>query len=189
MYKSLWNGAAIAALMLVPVSAQAATPSAVAVSQGAAGAVENFYAARRNAPLWFESGREGPAAAELVQILRRAPVDGLASGPQIAAQIEQAIGQARSGDPRAIADAERMMSAAWVVYVQALRAPVPGMIKSAPVPKRQVAEGPYFYFLWNPCRLRNSWLSLALPCNRPIFIAIELSPKSFVDLVKSFSGV
>ncbi len=134
MYKSLWNGAAIAALMLVPVSAQAATPSpsAIAVSQGAASAVENFYAARRNAPLWFEGGREGAAAAELIQILRRASVDGLASGPQIAGQIEQAIGQARSGDPRAIADAERMMSAAWVVYVQALRAPVPGMIYGDP---------------------------------------------------------
>jgi murein L,D-transpeptidase YcbB/YkuD len=132
----LWNGAVIASLALFPVSAQAAppaAPAAIVASQGATGAVEAFYAARRNAPLWFEGGREGAAALELVEILRRAPIDGLSSGPQLAGQIQQAIGFARGGDPRAIADAERLMSNAWVAYVQALRAPTAGMIYGDPV--------------------------------------------------------
>jgi murein L,D-transpeptidase YcbB/YkuD len=131
----LWNGAAAAALVLTPAGAHAAGqagPSAIVASQSAAGAVEAFYAARRNAPLWFDGGREGAAARELVSILRRAPIDGLASGPQLAARIEQAIAVARSGDRRAIADAERLMSSAWVLYVQALRAPIPGMIYGDP---------------------------------------------------------
>jgi len=131
----LWNGAAAAALMLVPAGAHAAgngAPSAMAASQGAAGAIEAFYAARRNAPLWFEGGRESVAARELVEILRRAPIDGLASGPQLAGRIEQTIAAARSGDRQAIAAAERMMSSAWVLYVQALRAPTEGMIYGDP---------------------------------------------------------
>ncbi len=131
MFKSVFNQVALAALMLVPGVAHAASasPTALVATQGAA--VENFYAARRNAPLWFEAGRESAAAVELVQILRRAPIDGLASGPQLAGMIEQAIGAARR-DPRAVADAERMMSSAWVVYVQALRAPTEGMIYGDP---------------------------------------------------------
>ena len=134
MLKSFWNGAAIATLALIPVGAQAAvsgSPAAVTATQGAAGAVDNFYRARGNAPLWFEAGRESAAAMELVGLLRSAPLDGLASGPQIASQIERAIAAAQS-DPRAVAEAERMMSSALVVYVQALRAPTPGMIYGDP---------------------------------------------------------
>ncbi|MCY7398389.1 MAG: L,D-transpeptidase family protein [Sphingomonas bacterium] len=134
MLKSFWNGAAIATLMLVPVSAQAAqgSPAAVAATQGAAGAVENFYRARGNAPMWFAAGRESAAAVELVALLRGATLDGLASGPQLAGQIVQAIDAAHRGDARAVAEAERMMSSALVVYVQALRAPTPGMIYGDP---------------------------------------------------------
>jgi len=142
--KFLWNGAAIGSLLLATAGAQAAgvqavgaqaaggAPGAVAASQGAAAALDSFYAGRRNAPLWFENGRPGAAASELVAILRRAPIDGLASGPQIAAEVEQAIDQARSGDARAVASAERLMSAAWVAYVQTLRAPTRGMIYGDP---------------------------------------------------------
>ena len=136
MLKSFWNGAAAAALMVAPAGASAAvagSPGAVIASQSAAAAaVENFYAARRNAPLWFDAGREGQAAVDLVRILRHAAVDGLASGPQLAAAVEAATGRAQNGDPRAIADAERMMSAAWVLYVQTLYAPTAGMIYGDP---------------------------------------------------------
>ena len=135
MLQTLWNSTAIAATMLIPVSAQAVvagSPVAVVAGQGAAGAIDTFYRARGNAPLWFEAGRESAAAVELVGLLRRAALDGLSSGPQIAGQIEQAISQARSGDPRIVAAAERMMSSALVVYVQTLRAPTPGMIYGDP---------------------------------------------------------
>ena len=134
MLKSFWNSAAIVTAMLIPAGAQAAVagaPSAIVATQGAAVAVDNFYRARGNAPMWFEAGRESAAAVELVGLLRRATIDGLASGPQIAAQVEQAIAAAHD-DPRAMADAERMMSNALVVYVQALRAPTPGMIYGDP---------------------------------------------------------
>lgn len=130
MLKSFYYGAAIATMALIPAVAQAANPGAsatVAATQGAAGAVDNFYRVRGNAPLWFAAGRESAAATELVSLLKRAPLDGLASGPQIASQIERAIAAAHQ-DPRQTAEAERMMSSALVVYVQALRAPTPGMI-------------------------------------------------------------
>jgi murein L,D-transpeptidase YcbB/YkuD len=140
LFKRVWNGVALVALLMAPVSAHAAVagdPATFAATQGAAGAVESFYAGRRNAPLWFEGGRPGAAAVELVSILRRAPIDGLASGPQLAAQIERAIAGTHGGDARAIAEAERLMSSAWVVYVQTLRAPTPGMIYGDPsVPAR-----------------------------------------------------
>ena len=134
MLKSFYYGAVIANLALIPTVAQAANPGSTAVvaaTQGAAGAVDNFYRARSNAPMWFTAGRESAAAVELVNLLKRATLDGLASGPQIASQIERAIAAARS-DPRSVPEAERMMSSALVVYVQALRAPTPGMIYGEP---------------------------------------------------------
>jgi len=126
--------AAVAVFMLVPATAQAVvgTPVATTVEQGAAGAIENYYRARGNMPMWFEGGRESASAVELIGLLRRAPVDGLASGPLIAGQIEQAIAAARRGHPQAVNDAERMMTSGLVVYVQALRAPTPGMIYGDP---------------------------------------------------------
>ena len=54
------------------------------------------------------------------------------SAPQLASRIVMAMDQARGGDRQAIAAAERMMSNAWVLYVQALRAPTPGMIYGDP---------------------------------------------------------
>ena len=72
--KSFYFGAAIATLALIPATAQAAAPGSaiVAATQGAAGAVDNFYRARGNAPLWFANGRESAAAVELVGLLKRA---------------------------------------------------------------------------------------------------------------------
>ena len=71
--------------------------------------------------------------AQLVAILQRAPFDGFAQGPQLAAQVQAAVGQARGGDPAALAAAERTLSSAWVRYVQAIRRPTAGMIYAYPV--------------------------------------------------------
>ena len=46
------------------------------------------------------------AATQLVQILQRSPVDGLGSGPQLAAQIQAAM-QAAAANPEAVAQAEQ----------------------------------------------------------------------------------
>ena len=73
------------------------------------------------------------AAGQLIAVLKRAPFDGLASGPQVAAQVEQAIARAASGNPADITSAEQTLSAAWVLYVQNLKRPTPGMIYAYPV--------------------------------------------------------
>ena len=136
MVVSVWNKVAAAAMMLAPGAAHGAAniaagpPAVVVLPQGAG--IENFYVARRNALLWFDGGRANSAAAELIRILRRAPIDGLASGPALAAKIEQAIKRSRNGDPRLMASADWSMSSAWVAYVQALRAPTAGMIYGDP---------------------------------------------------------
>jgi murein L,D-transpeptidase YcbB/YkuD len=124
-------GAACAALLgtAVPVSA-ATTPElpGVAISPSARQAVDSFYASRHGAPLWLRSGADSPAARELIGALDRAPLDGLDSGPALAAQAEAMIANAQAGNPAALGAADRLLSAAWVSYVQALQQPPSGMI-------------------------------------------------------------
>ncbi|MBA3667827.1 MAG: L,D-transpeptidase family protein [Sphingomonas sp.] len=86
--------------------------------------VDRFYSARKNAVLWM-SNREAQVA--LIQLLRDAPIDGFARGPQLAGQIEAAIAGAPSGGAAAATIAERAMSTALIDYVQSLYAPIPGM--------------------------------------------------------------
>jgi murein L,D-transpeptidase YcbB/YkuD len=113
----------------VPVSA-ATTPElpGVAISPSAEQAVSAFYASRNGAPLWLRGGTEGAAAHELIGVLDRAPLDGLDSGPALAAQAEAMIANAQAGNPAALGAADRLLSAAWVSYVQALQQPPSGMI-------------------------------------------------------------
>jgi murein L,D-transpeptidase YcbB/YkuD len=124
-------GAACAAVTAVTVPASAATPplpsTTPAVSASADQAVSGFYAARRGAPLWLRAGGDSSAAREMIGILQRAPLDGLASGPALAAEAQSLISRAQSGDLAALANAERLLSTAWVLYVQALQTPPAGM--------------------------------------------------------------
>ena len=89
-------------------------------------AVDRFYAARQSAPLWFRGG-DTAAASALIGVLQRASLDGLSSGPDLAAQAQQLMGRAQAGDPAAVAAADRLLSAAWVDYVEALQRPPAGM--------------------------------------------------------------
>jgi murein L,D-transpeptidase YcbB/YkuD len=73
-----------------------------------------------------------PAAGRLIAILKRAQFDGLASGPQLASQAEAAVARASGGNPVDIMAAEQTLSAAWVLYVQALKRPTPNMIYGYP---------------------------------------------------------
>ena len=139
----------IAAAMLCPVtvttaaSAQPAIPSAAAQSMTlpSMGAVTAFYNSWRAAPMWFRGGNANAAAGQLVTILRRAQFDGLASGPQLASQVEAAIARARSGNPADAMAAEQTLSAAWVMYVQAIKRPTPGMYYAYPTLAPQGARG------------------------------------------------
>ena len=122
-----WRFATCALALALPVQAmafQGALP--IPLSSTASSAVGAFYISRQGSPMWF-----GPAAAgapeKLAQILRRAPLDGLASGPRLADQVEAAITRARS-DPAAVAEAEKILSAAWLLYVEEIRSPSRAMM-------------------------------------------------------------
>jgi L,D-transpeptidase YcbB len=122
-------GAACAALIAFAVPASGATSpeqsTAVGYGRAAEQAVSAFYAARGGAPLWLKS----PAAAnELIGVLQRSSLDGFAEGPAIAAQAQALLARAAAGDSAARDSAERLLSAAWVRYVEALHRPPPGMI-------------------------------------------------------------
>lgn len=131
--------AAAAALALHPIAATAATQAPVAYASASlptSGAVDAIYSNWQYAPIWFSGNAAKPAVQTLLQILNRSPVDGLAAGPQIAAQVQSAL-QAASGNSAAIPAAERTLSAAWVMYVQSLKQPTPGMIYAYEVLKPQ----------------------------------------------------
>ena len=127
----------IPALMMAASPAHAAdiapsTPAAAIAPLIANASVDAFMAQRRNAPVWYRAGGGAEAAATLSQILRRAPLDGLTSGPQLADAVDAAAQQAATGNPQAIASADRTLSAAWLAYVAALKAPLPGYTYSDP---------------------------------------------------------
>jgi murein L,D-transpeptidase YcbB/YkuD len=134
---------ASAAALVAPGSAVAAVQAAAAplppvqsMSLPTAGSVAAIYNQYKMKPIWFRNGAPTVASTQLVQILRRSPVDGLGSGPQLADQIQAAI-QAASGDSGAVETAEQLMSSAWVLYVQTVKRPTNGMIYAYDVLKPQ----------------------------------------------------
>ena len=96
-------------------------------------AVASFYDSLHTQPIWFRGGANTAAIAQLTAILQRAPFDGFAEGPQLAAQVQAAAAQAASGKPDDVTNAERILSSAWVQYVQAIKKPTTGMIYAYPV--------------------------------------------------------
>lgn len=93
--------------------------------------VEAFYAARKDALLWLRDPASIVATKLLVPVLKRAPLDGLAHGPELAEQVEAAL--AVPGRSKAERRArERLIASAWVRFVQALRRPVPGFVYGDP---------------------------------------------------------
>lgn len=129
------SGAAafVAVATATPVAAQAPAGTVPAASS-----VALVYDAHRMQPIWFSNGSLDEAAvAKLVAIMQRAPFDGFAEGPALAAQVQSAVTQARTGGPTAQAAADKVLSAAWVQYVQALKQPTSGMAYAFDVLKPQ----------------------------------------------------
>lgn len=132
--------AALAALVLHPAAAEAKkkpAPVAAAPVQlpylsanlPSSAEVRAFYAGWQHGTIWFSGNAAKPAAAQLIEVLQRSPLDGLASGAQYAAQAQTALQQAAAtGSPEAIAFAEHTLSEAFVAYAQIMNRPVPGMI-------------------------------------------------------------
>jgi Uncharacterized protein conserved in bacteria len=125
----MMTGVACAALTTFALPVQAATNPQlpVAAAYQAGDAVSAFYASRSGAPLWLRSGADSSAARELIGILQRAALDGMPSGPDLARQAQALIVRADAGDAASLAAADRILSAAWVQYVQALQTPPAGM--------------------------------------------------------------
>lgn len=126
-------GAALGALgwTLPAVAAQPAPVSAPALL-GAANEVSAYYGKWNAQPIWLRGGPDSPVVTGLIAILQRAPFDGFAAGPQLAAQVQAAAASARSGRPADIAAADRLISTAWVQYVQAIKQPTKGMYYAYP---------------------------------------------------------
>lgn len=87
--------------------------------------VDRFHAGRNEAPLWL---RDVGATDQLLALLRTATVDGFAAGPALAVEAEAQVVRARAGDAAASKSAERLLSSAWLRYLDVLYAPVPGVI-------------------------------------------------------------
>ena len=117
-----------ASVLSAPAGAQTAAPSAMQ----AATAVSAFYDSYHS-QLWFRGGVESPAVAQLVSVLQRAAFDGFPQGPLLATQVQAAAAQARSGNAADIAAAERVLSTAWVQYIQTIKQPTTGMVYSYPI--------------------------------------------------------
>lgn len=139
MKSQLLAYAAVASLAISPAAAQ--TPGLPAASPQPAVSASNlpvmssvtaFYNQYKT-QIWFKNGAATPATAQLATILRRAPIEGLSFGPQLADQVEAAVRQAATGAPADVASAEQVLSSALVTYVQALKRPTPGMIYAYPV--------------------------------------------------------
>jgi murein L,D-transpeptidase YcbB/YkuD len=135
MRTGLLFAAALSALVLNPAVAAAkpAPPPAAPVQlpyQSAnlptSAQVQAFYASHPYS-IWFNGNSAKTAATELVQILQRSPLDGVADGQQYAAAAQAALQQAATGSPAAVAYAEHTLSEALVLYAQAMSRPVPGM--------------------------------------------------------------
>ena len=133
MKPSLLKSLMGATIFLAPLSATTAAspelasqPTDIARANGITASVDAYYAARGTAPIWLKQGPTSGGAIALVQTLRRAPLDGLISGPRMADEIQAAL--AAAGDQAGAVRADRLMSIAWLRYVAALHAPAPGMM-------------------------------------------------------------
>jgi murein L,D-transpeptidase YcbB/YkuD len=125
------KSAAFATLLASAVPAYAQTPAAPAAASGslqlaslpAAATVARYYDSRRNELIWFKPGSNAEGPAQLSLILHRAQVEGLPLPADLGARVDAAIAAAKTS-PAAAIEADRLLSTAWVSYVQALNAPM-----------------------------------------------------------------
>ena len=134
---ALLCGASPALAQPVPASASL-TPALVTVAPlPATPAVNAYYQLRGNAPIWLRDAATTEAAKLVPGILERAPLDGLANGPELARLVEDSIARAQAAapgaGPAALVAADKLLSAVWVQYVRALKAPVSGMTWGDPL--------------------------------------------------------
>ena len=115
-----------------PPPAPVAAPQVALPNSPNGATVRYFYERRNYAPIWFRAGAGDEAIGQLLAVLRQAPIDGMANGPQVAAQVEAAVAAARTGDAMKQKEAELVLSAAWADYVQVIQRPTSNVIWGDP---------------------------------------------------------
>ena len=123
-FQKLGLSAAAAVLAAVPLGpAQAADMDSArpAVGQPQAGqSAEDFYRARKDAPLWF-SPAAGDAAQQLIALLSTASLDGLNPDKYHPAALQAALESTRKGKRKLVQAADRQFSDAFAAYVADMR--------------------------------------------------------------------
>lgn len=114
-------GAAVAAAIATALPAAAAPvarPAAVAEAQG---------------PAWIAGSKLSEGGRALIAVLKHSQLDGLASGPLLADRAEKLLANGQDDE------ANRLLSSAWVRYVQTIQQRAPGMEYADPsaAPRQQ----------------------------------------------------
>jgi murein L,D-transpeptidase YcbB/YkuD len=114
------SGISAAAARAAPTALITADASGLtaALREEAGGSLRRFYEERNYAPLWVKGGRIGSAADSFISYLKTADLDGLRPASYDIDELRDAIGEARSGDPDALARAELMLSDRFARYVR-----------------------------------------------------------------------
>jgi len=111
---------------LAPVAAAGRTPEYRVSAQihrvtRADPALGAFYASRNYQSLWSIEGRIRPEVETVLSFLRTADLDGLDPSNYLRGGVEQAVADAASGDPGALARAELLLSHDFAAYVRDVR--------------------------------------------------------------------
>jgi L,D-transpeptidase YcbB len=124
-YRKL-GGVALGLLFgVAPLSVAAAAPAPApgpartAVPPRSYQSVDDFYRLRNGGPLWL-SPAAGDSAEQLVSLLSTSALDGLNPDAYHVAGLQQAIERARSGKKKDVEAADRLLSNAFVAYVNDL---------------------------------------------------------------------
>ena len=119
-YFAVVAGISCALALASPAAAsEASTP--VGVTSGARmAAIGDFYDARGGTPIWLTAGPHEPAS-RLIALVASAELDGLDPGQFDIRALKKAVRRAEDGDRADVARADRMLSAAFLRYVAALR--------------------------------------------------------------------
>lgn len=88
--------------------------------------VDDFYAQRDYRPIWIDNDGLSPQAAQALEFIASAHLDGLKAKAYKIGSLRKALSEAESGSPKALARAEVLLSRAFVAYVRALHRPAPG---------------------------------------------------------------
>lgn len=120
MVAALVCAAAPAYAAAAPAKAKAATATTPVTFPRPGQTIDDFYTARSQAPLWLgEKGGDG--AWQLLALLRSSWIDGLTPENYQPTQLEAKIAEARrSGKAKALQEADRALSEAYVAYARDL---------------------------------------------------------------------